>query len=405
MSDDAPSAPGSAETLLSASRNPDSQIEAPGAAPVPGAMFVAPMVFTGRGGEYFRIWVVNLFLSIVTLVIYSAWAKVRKTKYFWQNTRLDGYVFDFHGNPVAILRGRIVALVLLLAYTWGFEFSMTVGLVTVAILLFVGPWFFVKAAQFKFGNTSFRGLRFGFTADYATGYRALLPILLIWFSSTIVTATMAETSVGFAMTATVVFIVTIVLIPWMHHRLKAFQHGYATYGDRRFAFAPALRGFYAVYAKGLILMILGGLVGMLVVGLSTVVLSKLRESISDTPDWLWALTGFASAAAVYIFAWPFLAARLQQLVWTHTRCDGVRFRTEIAAWPLFRLVLRNVALTLVTCGLYWPFASIALARYRVECMRVDADAPLAMIAMGTHTDPTVAVGDATADTFGFDIGL
>ena len=37
----------------------------------------------------------------------------------------------------------------------------------------------------------------------------------------------------------------------MHHRLKWFQHERATYGDRRFAFAPATYTFYRVYAKGI----------------------------------------------------------------------------------------------------------------------------------------------------------
>ena len=95
----------------------------PEPAPEPDGTCVSRMTFTGRGDEYFRIWVVNLFLSIVTLGVYSAWAKVRKTRYFWQNARLDGHVFDFHGSPLPILRGRIVALVLLVAYSWGFEFS------------------------------------------------------------------------------------------------------------------------------------------------------------------------------------------------------------------------------------------------------------------------------------------
>ena len=53
-------------------------------------------------------------LTLVTLGIYSAWAKVRKTRYFWQNTRLDGHAFDYHGDPRAILLGRIVALALVL---------------------------------------------------------------------------------------------------------------------------------------------------------------------------------------------------------------------------------------------------------------------------------------------------
>ena len=53
---------------------------------------------------------------------------------------------------------------------------------------------------------------------------------------------------------------------------------------------------------------------------------------------------------VYIVAWPYLAARLQQVIWSRTRLGDMSFRTEIAARPLFRLVFRNVFLTLLTGG-------------------------------------------------------
>jgi len=72
-----------------------------------------PVVFTGRAGEYFGIWIVNLLLSIVTLGIYSAWAKVRRKKYFYNNTLIDNVGFDYHASPIAILKGRIIAVVLL----------------------------------------------------------------------------------------------------------------------------------------------------------------------------------------------------------------------------------------------------------------------------------------------------
>ena len=36
-----------------------------------------PLEFRGNGYEYFRIWIVNILLTIMTLGIYSAWAKVR----------------------------------------------------------------------------------------------------------------------------------------------------------------------------------------------------------------------------------------------------------------------------------------------------------------------------------------
>jgi uncharacterized membrane protein YjgN (DUF898 family) len=51
-------------------------------------------------------------LSVLTLGIYSAWAKVRRLRYFYDNTSVAGS-FDYHGNPISILKGRIIAVVLL----------------------------------------------------------------------------------------------------------------------------------------------------------------------------------------------------------------------------------------------------------------------------------------------------
>ena len=36
--------------------------------------------FTGQARDYFRIWVVNMFLSLATLGLWSPWAKVRKQR-------------------------------------------------------------------------------------------------------------------------------------------------------------------------------------------------------------------------------------------------------------------------------------------------------------------------------------
>jgi Zn-dependent protease with chaperone function len=46
--------------------------------------------FTGKGSEYFGIWIVNLLLTILTLGFYSPWAKVRRMHYFYRNTQLAG---------------------------------------------------------------------------------------------------------------------------------------------------------------------------------------------------------------------------------------------------------------------------------------------------------------------------
>ena len=42
--------------------------------------------FAGRAREYFGIWITNLTLSLITVGIYSAWAKVRRLTYFHNMT-------------------------------------------------------------------------------------------------------------------------------------------------------------------------------------------------------------------------------------------------------------------------------------------------------------------------------
>jgi uncharacterized membrane protein YjgN (DUF898 family) len=83
--------------------------------------------FGGNATEYFGIWIVNLFLTVITLGIYSAWAKVRRKRYFYGNTWLADSNFEYHGNPVAILKGRIIAFVAFVAYSLTTQYSPKLG--------------------------------------------------------------------------------------------------------------------------------------------------------------------------------------------------------------------------------------------------------------------------------------
>jgi uncharacterized membrane protein YjgN (DUF898 family) len=356
---------------------------------------VCQPTFTGRGGEYFRIWAVNLLLTLATLGVYSAWAKVRKVRYFRNNTRLEGHSFDYHGSPVAILRGRLLALVLFAAYSWAFAFSKVAGLVTLVALCATGPWLIMRAQQFALGNTSFRGLRFGFRAQPRQAYVTLLPVLVLWLSPTAASVFMTDlwwlgwTALG---------------IPWMHHRLKAFQRRYASYGDREFTFTPAALRFYWIYAKGIGFAMLGGLLG----GTVLVAIFGARNTydpISGVSSIDSLIYGGIALLFMYVMAWPYYAARLQQVVWSRTQLGDVRFGTKIRAWALFRLVLRNATLTVLSAGLYWPWAAIALARYRIECIRIESPVPLAALAGGIQAPPVSALGEGATDAFGVDIGL
>ncbi|HZR68833.1 MAG TPA: DUF898 family protein, partial [Burkholderiales bacterium] len=87
----------------------------PAKAPAAGQRTVRPE-FTASASEYFRIWVVNLLFTLLTAGIYSAWAKVRKKRYFYGSTKFDGATFDYFASPRAILNGRIIAFAVFVVY-------------------------------------------------------------------------------------------------------------------------------------------------------------------------------------------------------------------------------------------------------------------------------------------------
>src|SRR6202171_2582999 len=96
--------------------------------------------FTGSGSEYFGIWIVNMLLTIVTLGIYSAWAKVRRLQYFYRHTEVAGSSFDFHGSPTSILVGRVIALVMLIAYNYSVRLHSPLTIVILAGIAVIMPW-------------------------------------------------------------------------------------------------------------------------------------------------------------------------------------------------------------------------------------------------------------------------
>jgi uncharacterized membrane protein YjgN (DUF898 family) len=134
-----------------------------------------PLHFTGNGAEYFGIWIVNLLLTIVTIGIYSAWAKVRRLQYLYRHTQVAGSSFDFHGSPTRILIGRVIALGMLIAYNLSIRLQSKLTIVVLVALAAVVPWLLRNSFRFRLYNTSWRGTRFHFRGAVSTAYRVFLP--------------------------------------------------------------------------------------------------------------------------------------------------------------------------------------------------------------------------------------
>lgn len=345
----------------------------------PATSHALPLRFTGSGSEYFRIWIVNALLSVVTLGIYSAWAKVRTLQYFYRNTELDGATFDYHGRPLAILKGRAIVLVLMLAFNMAGQFSVWLPLLLGLALVLVFPPLLVRSLRFRLANSSYRGLRFAFTGGDAGGYR----VFLLWPLATAATLGM--------------------LAPLAHQRFKQYQHEHTRYGTVPFAFSAHAGAFYGVYLRTFAMM-LGLVVIAALCGIAIGV--GLGSLLGHGPQRAMLATAL-SVGAFYVASLaigPFFLARLQNLVWNHTTLGPHRFRSEVGAFRYFCLVLSNLVGIVLTLGLFAPFARVRALRYRLACVTLLAAGPLDSFVAG-EAEQVGALGDAAVDWYDIDIAL
>jgi uncharacterized membrane protein YjgN (DUF898 family) len=108
-------------------------------APV-GQPVSVPLVFKGSVAEYFRVWIVNTCLTLLTFGVFSAWAKVRKKRYLYAHTELSGVPFRYLAAPIPILKGRILGALLLALWYAGTHFSKALLFVVLALGTVLSPW-------------------------------------------------------------------------------------------------------------------------------------------------------------------------------------------------------------------------------------------------------------------------
>jgi uncharacterized membrane protein YjgN (DUF898 family) len=343
------------------------------------ALDIVPPAFTGSGQEYFRIWIVNLLLTLATLGVYSAWGKVRRLRYFDRNTMLAGATFDFGGGPGAILRGRALALLLLVAFDVAFVLSLRLALAVAAALLLVVPWLMRSALRYRARHTTYRGLPFGFRGSVAGAYRAYLPPV----AAVLLPVTLCAAAPDNPLAA--LSLLPLLGWPAMHGAMLRYQHGHLTYGGHAARFEAPARRFFRPYL-GALLVISAGVALCLAaeLGLALLYAGKGWGSFEAAPAavrWAWlALPVYL----VLLLGGPFLQVRLANLVCSSISFPGMRLHCAMQARAYTRLLHATAVLTVLTLGLYRPFAAVRVYRYRLACMSLHVHDDFEAISAGAR---------------------
>ena len=373
--------------------------------------------FTGSGSEYFRIWIVNLLLMLVTLGFYFPWAKVRKLRYFFGNTVVDGEPLGFHGDPKKMFKGFLLVGVLFFLYSVAGNISPTAGFVAFLVVAALWPALFKSSLQFRLANTSWRGLRFRFHGTLQDAYKANLPlfipgILFLGLAALGATEAMERPGAmagGLAAFVGLAFLVSLFLSPWLFWNLKSYQHNHYGLGSLVTEFRATVGSFYTLSLKvfGFVLSIyaLAAIaIGLVAFGASMDAFKNIA-SRGVMGMILSAIIAIVLMAFVFAGIKPYAVSRLQNLVWTKTGNGQLRFLSDLRFAPFFWLTLKNWLLIVITLGFYWPFAAVATARLRLEAVSIKTRiSPDAIVSSQRSAEGDTA-GDAAGDFFGLDIGL
>ncbi|EHC0560436.1 DUF898 family protein [Escherichia coli] len=123
-------------------------------------------VFTGKGGEYFLICLVNFLLTIITLGIYGPWALIKCRRYIYQHVTLKGQPFSYKGTGGAIFVSMLlIVVVYLLSISCFAGQHFALGLFLFALLICGIPCMAVKSLQYQANMTSLNDIRFGFNCS------------------------------------------------------------------------------------------------------------------------------------------------------------------------------------------------------------------------------------------------
>jgi len=391
-----------------------------------------PIVFTGNGTEYAKIYFVNLALSILTLGIYSAWAKVRNKRYFYGNTILAQSSFEYHASPIQILKGRLLVVGLFILYNILAGVAPALAGVLFIFILAALPWLILKATQFNMRNSSYRQIRFDFKGDAGEmfGLYVILPIAAVF------TLWLAY--------------------PYVAYKQKSYLANRTHFGQSAFSFSGGSKEFFLIYYKalgGLILffVLLGFIFGShtqeFVDGFKKGFSEKWEEKTTEQLRYvepmaqslqmnnpaqsttieeaeptsadvkedapkdpkIIALAVLAVVAVygvmilIYLIVTTYINTRVSNYLFNNLKLTYVRFSSHIGYLKLMWIYLSNTVLIFLTLGIYIPWAKVRAVKYKLSCMSVytlDLENHIA-----AESEQVRAVGEEISDFLDVDVGL
>lgn len=290
--------------------------------------------YHGTGGELFVLYLKNIFLTIITLGIYSFWAKTNVQKYLATKVEWESERFTFHGTGKERFLAFLKAAALIIGvYVINFIISYVLalvigdtaaGIVSVIIIftLFIAiiPFILVGKRRYLSSRTGYRNLRFGFdgkSLDLAILFLKNVPLVIITLG---------------------------IYYPFFSMKLETFNRNNTRYGNTNFQFEADATEYFWICVKGYLLSIVTlGIYG----------------------------------------AW--FMATLQNYTWGHTSFQGKKFSSDITGGKIFVTILKVYAIVIFTLGIGMAWAINMAMKVFLESVSLESNVDFSSISAQPDT--------------------
>ena len=388
--------------------------------------------FEGSGFEYFKIWIVNILLIIITLGVYYPWAKVRNQRYFYANTTLESRNFEYHATGKQLFLGYIMAMALLLVLSIVQNISPLGAVGTFLLLSLIIPWIIWRSLMFTMRMSSFSNVRFRFVGSLKGAYVnfMLLPgalflclygapglaFLLLFTLPDSIGIGLGVLILAYASTFTALALYLGALIK--NKNTSYVVNGYR-FGQGQFNTTLETHKF----AKILIKTIGIGFLMLINIVIFTVIMMALTGGLAG----LLSLVSGDSEAIKVLFSGPninrglglsyiavllssfivvaYFQAHVRQYVFDNTLLnENVSFSSSLTTRALAWLMISNFVLLVMTLGLATPWAKVRRAQLILKNTLVDVESGFDGF-ITQQQEQQSALGEQVGDAFDIDIAM
>lgn len=382
--------------------------------------------FTGSAIEYFKIWIVNTLLTIITLGIYYPWAKVRNNRYLYANSILDGKNFEYHATGKQLFIGYLIAASMFIIYNILNSLFPILNIFFAVLFLIVLPFLILKAMKFNLFVTSFNNIRFDFEGKIKESYLVFLVLPLIGFIICslpfILLGFFGGSGIWFIFTFLFTIILYILVFSYFNVVKSRFFIDSTKYGKTYFDTTLNTPEFMKITFKTIVLGLFSFLLICIIISALFYIfgdMGKLNFIISlyksDPKNAMLMMFQLLSVffVVIYIFfiftsiiVYAYYTVRKREYLFANTTFDNdISFESTMKFLPYTYILITNFLLIIVTLGFAYPLAKVRVTRYTLENSIINIKKDDFNNHYSSNQSSQSAIADQVSDVFDVGIGI